>query len=189
MEIQKRTTGVCQHLREPLGRELSAPSIKTIEQGIELAMKGGSLPVGQLMKDEQTAEMVRTYTATELVKFIDLLGNTQGMTLEKVASMVGMMMEMPEIRNITVAELKLFLMRATQLRYADRNKIFGQFGWADLCSWIHKFFEERTEKFMAEREKLHTSNQSGVRDKPFPFANNEPIQINKIIQNDTNEQD
>lgn len=77
--------------------------------------------------------------AAELVLFADVINVSQNINPEKARRMAELFLAMPEVHNLTMAELKVFLRDAFNFRF---GQLYGGFGWNDLAVWLRHFLEE-----------------------------------------------
>lgn len=111
-------------------------------------------------------QMIQLHITSAVATYLSLIPASRGLSNEAILTIGELFTEHPEIKHITVDELKLFLNFAfKQQKY---GKLYGGFGYDTLLEWWNEYFQDRTKEVINYRQNEHTTQttfEKGRRDR------------------------
>lgn len=125
----------------------------SVKKSVELTITSNEAKVGQIMRDGGT-DLIRLHVTEAIATYVSLLPSSRMVTPEAIVTMGQYLTEHPDIKHLSVTELKTFFNLAfKQQRF---GKLYGGFGYDTLLDWFNQFFEMRIQEVVEYREKQHT---------------------------------
>lgn len=166
-KIQKRKSSESSLMLS--GQEWSLISVpKTLNDGV--ATWKDATKISQIRRSEAHTEELINIVANELVNFIGLISTPSSIKTENIWMVSKMFINLPNVKHLSVNELKYFFGQMYSFTY---GKIYGAFGWDTLVDWFNQFFETRMDVFANHSEDEHARNvgaEKAQRSKPFEFG-------------------
>lgn len=124
------------------------------------AIQSGEPCIGELYRTQpgndcqHSAQQLVTLTVTEAIAtYVSMLPASRAVAAEACIAMGKAFADLPEVRNLTLPELKTFLELA--FKRQAFGKLYGGFGYDTLVEWLNAYFDERTEGIVQHRENQH----------------------------------
>jgi hypothetical protein len=144
---------------------LKESNVSTLRQGVELALTNQSVSIADVIRNGGK-QMIQLHITSALATYLSLIPASRGLSNDSILAIGELFTDHPEIKHITIDELKLFLTFAfKQQKY---GKLYGGFGYDTLLEWWNEYFEDRTKEVIKYRENEHTTQttfEKGRRDR------------------------
>lgn len=101
-------------------------------------------------------DLVVLHITEAVATYVSMLPNSRAVSAEAVIAMGKTFADLPEVRNLTLAELKTFM--AFAFKRQAYGKLYGGFGYDTLVEWLQAYMAERTEVIVNYREQQHTQH-------------------------------
>jgi hypothetical protein len=158
MENQKLTTNKTQSLTSLTHYEVQLKTVKgydNVKTCIELSIQSNETKIGQVIR-EGGLELIKLHVTEAIATYISLLPQSKSMSPEAIITMGTYLSEHPDMRHLSISELKTFFNLAfKQQRF---GKLYGGFGYDTLLDWFNQYFDLRMQEVINYREREHTYN-------------------------------
>ena len=104
-------------------------------------------------------EVVVLHITEAVATYVSMLPTSRAVPAEAVIAIGKTFADLPEVRNLTLAELKTFM--AFAFKRQAYGKLYGGFGYDTLLEWLQAYMAERTEAIVSYREQQHTAYTAG----------------------------
>jgi hypothetical protein len=98
-------------------------------------------------------ELLQMYITAEIATFASVLPASRSVTPEAVIQIGKMFSEHPDVRHLSLSELKTFLSLA--FKRQAFGKLYGGFGYDTLLEWFGLFFAQRIDEVINHRVQTH----------------------------------
>lgn len=129
--------------------ELDTPGAAAIQ-----AIKNKPQTVGALCRSGNK-DLVTLHITEAVATYVSMLPPARAVTAEAVIAMGKAFTELPDLRHLTLAELKTFLAMAFKRQHF--GKLYGGFGYDTLLEWFNHYLEARATAIIDYRENEHNA--------------------------------
>lgn len=124
-----------------------------VNDAVVITFKNNLTRVGELMREGQK-ELITMFITAEVAQYCAMLPASRSVSPEVVMLIGKTFSEHPDVRHLSLTELKTFLSLA--FKRQEYGKLYGGFGYDTLLEWFNLFYIQRTESVMNYREQEHT---------------------------------
>jgi hypothetical protein len=115
-----------------------------------------------------------------IANYVAMLPSNRAVGVDAVISMGKTFADLPEVRHLSLTELKTFF----HMAFARQSfgKLYGGFGYDTLVEWLKAYMDQRTDAIVDYREQMHTqftNTEKATRSR----ADGDAWGLNELIQN------
>lgn len=99
----------------------------------------------------------------QIADYVSMLPSGRGLNSQGIISMTKAFSSLPELRHLSMSELKTFFTLAFKRQYF--GKLYGGFGYDTLMDWWNSYLDQRQEAILTYRENEHLRYKSQGRER------------------------
>lgn len=161
---------------------------ESVNTAVVMTLESNLIRINDFIRSDNI-DVVGRYVISELSDFCAMLPPQRSATPEAVLKITKTFIQHPDVKNLSVTELKTFLSLA--LKRMKYGKLYAGFGYDTLLEWFEQFNSERMQSIVEYREGQHaqyTASEKIQRNRNYgdEWGVN---QLNEIINKNENEQE
>lgn len=130
-----------------------AKECDTIKSAVIVSLQSEETRCVELLRNGNK-ELLQMYLTAEIATYASLLPASRSLSPEAVVTMGKQFIEHPDVRHLSLSELKTFLSLA--FKRQSFGKLYGGFGYDTLLEWFNLFYAQRIDEIIDYREQTHT---------------------------------
>jgi hypothetical protein len=128
----------------------------------EYAMCSTEVRIAEILRTGHR-EIVKVHVAEAIASYVELVHPNRGITAEQIVNMSDAFLHHPDIRHLSVSELKTFFTLAFKVQKLGSGKLYAGFGYDVLLEWFADYYNQRMNAVIALRERQHSEFKSRER--------------------------
>jgi hypothetical protein len=132
-----------------------AKECESIHNAVVITLERGETKCVDLIRNGNK-DILQMYVTAEIATYASLLPASRSLSTEAVITMGKQFIEHPDVRHLSLSELKTFLSLA--FKRQAYGKLYGGFGYDTLLEWFNLFYAQRIDEIINYREMYHTKH-------------------------------
>ena len=155
-EIQKQTNSGSLTLQQHYAQQFKqASEFTSIMKATEHALSGTDVRIAEILRTGNS-NIVKVHIAEAIASYVELVHPNRGITPEQIMNMSDAFLSHPDLRHLSVSELKTFFAMAFKTQRLGSGKLYAGFGYDVLLEWFADYYRQRMDAVITFRERQHS---------------------------------